>query len=105
MPVPSLPSIEASLVDVPTASMWLQVKDSSAPTASSVAPDGVMPLQPVSFRAANFSGRLPVFLTMILYSTVWPEFAGVFARGVCAFAGDPLLLLDREVGFGGDFGR
>ena len=72
VPVPSLPSIEASLLLAPTASVLLQVKDSSAPTASSVVPEGVIPLQPLSLRAANFSGRLPVFLTTILYSTVWP---------------------------------
>ncbi len=70
IPVPSLPSIEASLVVVPTASVWLQVKDSSLPTASSVGPEGVIPLQPVSFSALSLSGRLPVFLTVILYSTV-----------------------------------
>ena len=104
VPVPSLPSIEASLVVVPTVSVWLQVKDSSLPTASSVAPAGVMPVQPVSLRAPNLSGRLPVFLTMILYSTVWPEFAAQFARGVGDFTGDFLFLGDREVRFGGDRG-
>ena len=53
------------------ASLWLQVKLSSAPGSSSVAPDGAMPSQLLSFSAPNFSFTLPVFLTMILYSTFW----------------------------------
>ena len=80
--------------------MWLQVKDSSLPAASSVAPDGEMPSQPVSLRAANLSVTLPVFLTTILYSTVWPICRSV-AGGVAGFAFDPLELFDREDGSAG----
>ncbi len=72
VPVLSLPVIEASLVVVPTSSTCVQVKVSSAPTASSVVPAGVMPSQPVSFRAVNLSGTLPVFLTITWYSAVSP---------------------------------
>ena len=104
LPVPSLPSIEASLVYVPTASTWVQVKDSSSPTFSSVAPEGVMPSQPVSFSAPNLSGRLPVFLAMNLYSTVWPSLPLSSPVLYAAFARDPLLLFERERRFGGDFG-
>ena len=40
-----------------------------------MAPGGVMPSQPGSFSGANFSGTLPVLLTMIWYSTVSPSSA------------------------------
>ena len=58
---------------MPTAEFVAAGEGSSSPAASSVVPDGVMPSQPVSLRAPNLSGTLPVFLTMILYSTVWPS--------------------------------
>ena len=58
----------------PTApSVWVHVKFSDLPAASSVVPGGVTPSQPVSLRAANLSGTLPVFVTTTLYSTVCPS--------------------------------
>ena len=80
------------------------MKVSSAPAASSVAPDGVMPSQPLSLSAPNLSGTLPVFLTIDLVFDRLAEFAGQFARRCRSFAFDLLLLFDREGRFGGDFG-
>ena len=86
-------------------SLWLQVKDSSAPAASSVAPDGAMPSQPVSFRAPNLIVHVAGVLDDDLVFDRLADFAGLFAGAVGAFAVDPLLLFDREGRFGGDFGR
>ena len=104
VPVPSLPSIEASLVVVPTASTWLQVKDSSSPTCSSVAPDGVMPSQVGVFQSGEFERHVAGVLDRDLVFDGLAEFAFQFAGAVVGFAFEPLLLFDREARFGGDFG-
>ena len=77
LPVPSLPSIEASLLLAPTTSTWLQVKDSSAPTASSVAPDGVMPSQPAVRQGAEFERQVAGVLDDDLVFDGLAEFAGL----------------------------
>ena len=72
LPVPSLPSIVATLVHMPTVvSLWLQVKVVEAPGASSLAPPA-MPSQFSSLKFDSLSVTSPVFRTMISYLTVSP---------------------------------
>ena len=56
----------------PFTSVCSQVKDSLAPRASSVSPEGWMLEQWASVRDVKCSATFPVFSTVILYSTVWP---------------------------------
>ena len=65
---------------------------------------GEMPVQLVSVSVPNLSVTLPVFLTTISYSTVWPSLPLTSAGPVGGFAGDALELFDRVGGFGVDFG-
>ena len=60
-------------------SLWLQVKVSSAPTASSVAPDGVRPSQFAVFEGAEFERDVAGVLDDDLVFDGLAEFAGEFA--------------------------
>ena len=83
--------------------MWLQVKVSSLPAASSVVPDGVS-LRSGVVRAREFERDVAGVRDDDLVFDGLAEFAADFARAVGGFAGDPLELFDREGRFGGDFG-
>ena len=83
----------------------MQVKVSSAPAASSVAPDGVMPSQSASLQRAEFERDVAGVLDDDLVFDRLAEFAGQFRRAVkLPSPSISLVLFDRERGFGGDFG-